>query len=79
MSVDRDEWVSVPVDRFIRYTEKAILVEVDGDEYWVAKSQIDNLMDIEKHLAHPTSDSSKVEEIEVPMWMAIENGWEEEE
>ena len=76
---DGDEWVTLDVDRFIRKSELSILLEIEGDEYWVAKSQIDNLDDILKHMAHPTSDSAKVDEVEVPKWLAVDNGWIEED
>jgi len=34
-------WVHVNVDRIIRETEKALMVEIDGEEFWIPLSQID--------------------------------------
>jgi len=76
---DKNEWTGIAVDRFIRKSKAAILVEVEGSEEWVAQSQIDNLDDILKHLERPTSESAKVDEIVVPKWLVVENGWEDED
>ena len=75
---DKSDPVVIGVDRFIQLSENAVLVEVCGTKEWVAKSKIDNLDDVLKHMAHPTSESAKVEHIEVPLWLAVENGWEDD-
>jgi len=33
-------YIHVEVDRIIRETDKAFLVEIDGEEHWLPKSQV---------------------------------------
>lgn len=64
---ERWEKVLVEIDGWLKETEKAYLVVVDGDEVWLPKSLT------ELHI------SAKRSEVELPRWLAIEKGvWEEE-
>jgi len=62
----------VTVEGWIKHTtDKAILLEVDGEETWLPKSQIpdqdwDHLFD------------EKVT-VEVPFWLAKQKGWADDE
>ena len=35
-------WVYIEVERIKRETEKAFLCEIDGDDFWLPKSQIED-------------------------------------
>jgi len=84
MSGDRSEFVEVEFDKLIRqshpdsHNKGAFLIEVDGDEFWVAKSQVDNVDDLMEDLELPEYKRQE-SSIEVPKWLAIENGWLEED
>ena len=64
---DRDDPVDVHVDFVKRETAKAYLFEIDGDEAWIAKSQI-----IDDPGLSPGDENVT---ITVPTWIAEENGW----
>lgn len=72
---DRNEFVDVGFDLLIRQTEKAFLVEVDGEETWVAKSQVDNADELSKELKQPDHRKEGLDTLTVPKWLALENGW----
>lgn len=36
-----DEEVTIEIDALVKETAKAYLVDIDGDEYWFPKSQVD--------------------------------------
>lgn len=72
----RTEFVVVEFDKILKQTPKAFLVEVEGDEYWVAKSQVDNTGDLENDLDQPEHRREETA-IHVPRWLAEENGWVE--
>jgi hypothetical protein len=74
-----DEFVAIPVEEFKGTTPKAVIVMVGGEEHFVGQSVVDNFDDIKAHLANPDDPNLKVEEIEVPLWLARDNGWEAEE
>lgn len=61
---DNDETVEIDVDRFVRETEKALLVEIDGEQHWLPKSQ---LLDID-------SDDNESGTVTVRHWLAVEKG-----
>ena len=64
---EHDEEVEVDVDVVKAETAKAYLVVVDGEETWVAKSQI-----IDDDGLSPGDENVT---IKVPRWIADENGW----
>jgi hypothetical protein len=76
---DRDEFVDVTFDEILRQTDKAFLVEVDGSEEWIAKSQVDNADELEEELRKPPQKREGLDTISVPRWIAIQNGWLDEE
>lgn len=75
---ERDEFIDVTFDKLIRQSEKAFLVSVEGDEEWVAKSQVDNTDELEAELRKPL-DQRELDTISVPRWLAIQNGWADDE
>ena len=57
--------------RLIAETERAILVDYDGDEQWLPSSQVEFLdLNYEK---------GKTMEIEVPRWLMIKKKWSEDD
>lgn len=36
------KYILVPVDKVVAATDMALLLEVDGEEYWVPKSQMED-------------------------------------
>lgn len=59
------EFVSVEVDRIVAETDGAVLVELDGEQVWVPRSQIDGGEVLE----------SECIEIDVTEWFASKKGW----
>ena len=49
------------------FTDKAVLVEYEGDEVWIPLSQVDS----EKVLEHTVGD---IVDIDIPEWLAIKKG-----
>jgi hypothetical protein len=76
---DNDEWVEVPFDNLLAQTPKAFLIEFDGDEYWVAKSQVDNTEALEEEMSKPPQERGETDVIIVPRWVARQNGWLDDE
>ena len=62
-----DDEIEVEVDFIKHETDKAFLIEVDGEETWVPKPQILNAEDLE------VGDESVT--IVVPEWLADREGW----
>ena len=60
------EYVRIGVDEIRRETAKAFLLVVDGDEYWIPKSQ---MRDPDQHLEGDTDC-----EVEMTEWIAREKG-----
>jgi len=77
MNEHKNELVEIEFDRLVAQTPKAIIVEVETDEYAVGKSQIDNLTDLEEDLKRPVYRRTETH-IVVPRWLAESNGWEED-
>lgn len=75
---DRSIPVFIDVDQFVRQTPNAVLLKIEGDEYWVGKSQIENIDEVEEDLELPPTER-KLDSITVPAWLAIDNGWIDEE
>lgn len=75
---ERDEFVDVTFDKLVRQSDKAFLVEVDGEEEWIAKSQVDNCDELEEELKKP-AQKRELDTISVPRWIAIQNGWADDE
>ena len=76
---DANESVEVSIDRIILETDKSFLVDKEGDEKFIAKSQIENLDEIEeawegRSKKGPLDDPPA---IFVPRWLARENEWPE--
>lgn len=82
---DRSELVEVEFDELLKQSKPgetdqgAILVEIDGDEYWVAKSQIDNVEELMEELDRPAHRKEGLTTMEVPKWLACDNGWIDED
>jgi hypothetical protein len=54
---------------FVTETGMAVLVDHDGDEYWIPKSMIDE--DSEIYAGHSSGDEG---ELIIPEWLAMEKG-----
>jgi hypothetical protein len=76
---DRDEFIDVHFDNLLRQTDKAFLVDVGGEEAWVAKSQVDNADELEAELKKPAHKREGLDIIQVPKWIAAANGWVDDE
>lgn len=50
----------------LRETEKALLVEIEGEEFWLPKSQIDDDSEVYKEDTEGT--------LVIPMWLAEKMG-----
>lgn len=72
---DRNELVDVHFDKLVHQTDKAFLVIVEDEETWVGKSEVDNADDLEAELALPVNKRGDVDTIRVPKWLAVNNGW----
>jgi 3-deoxy-D-manno-octulosonic-acid transferase len=72
---DRNESVAIEFDRLVRQTPKAFLVEVEGEETWVAKSQVENEDELSAELLRPNHRKEGLDTLWVPRWLAQENGW----
>lgn len=64
----RDEFVEFDVT-VVAITQKALLLDNDGDEQWVAASQTD--------LEHTTVERGQDITIGIKGWVATEIGWQE--
>jgi hypothetical protein len=73
---ERQEIVSVEFDRIIRILDRSVVILKDGEEFVVGKTPIENLDELEVDADNPL-DEREVEAIDVPRWLAIENGWPE--
>lgn len=58
----------VLIDGVLKETEAAILIDVDGDEIWIPKSQI--------HEDSQVRELGDRGELVIPEWLAIEKGLE---
>lgn len=56
-------WVHLDVDRVVRLTEKAMLVEIDGEEVWVPLSVV--------------ADAETYEEGDTDVTISIQEWWAE--
>lgn len=65
--IDQDDAFDVLVEFVKAETAKAFLVVVDGEEHWIAKSQI-----IGEDAIAPGDEGVT---LTVPRWLAEENGW----
>lgn len=74
-NTEGDELVDVAFDNLLRQTEKAFLVDVEGEEAWVAKVQVDNADELEAKLEQPAHKQDGPNTIKVPKWLAVSNGW----
>lgn len=74
---DRFELVDVEVEAVLRETDKAFLLKVEGDEVWVGKSKISNLDEFDEYWARPVTRTGRgpVPTLTVQRWLALENGW----
>lgn len=70
-----EEFVDITVDKFVKQSDRAFLVRVEGEEYWVAKSRVENKEEIEEELDLPPYRRKGIDTIEVPRWLAADNGW----
>jgi len=70
---EMDEAIEVEIEEIVQETDRAYLVLKEEEEVWVAKSQIENLDEVEE--AHNAKES--IPEIVVPRWLARANRWPE--
>lgn len=61
-----DELARVEVERVVRATAKALLVEVEGEEVWIPRSQI--------HDDSEVWDEGHEGTLVIPLWLAAEKG-----
>ena len=61
-------WVHLDVDRIKRITDKAMLVEIDGEDVWLPLSQVDNPSRFDEHDEDIT--------VSITSWLANEKGLE---
>lgn len=73
MKADRNDFIDVPVDRVVGESERAIFVVVEGGEFPVGKSVVDNLDEMLE------ADWKDPPDIVVPLWLAVQNEWIDEE
>jgi hypothetical protein len=67
------ELVSITIDRVVACTDKAVLVEVAGEEMWIPRSQIDN--DLPMVEWEEMKDGTGLPlEIDIPDWLARDKG-----
>lgn len=62
-----DEKVTIPEVTSSRETDKAILVEIEGEEFWIPKSQIDDDSEVYEKNQHG--------ELVVSAWLAKQKGF----
>lgn len=55
-----EETITIQYDLFKGSTDNAVLLEIEGDEYWFPRSQI--ILDEDE------------QEVELPMWLAVDKG-----
>lgn len=73
-----DELVEVEYEELKGQSEKAFLLTIDGEECWVPKSQIDDVEELEEELKLPDY-KRRGGTFEVPRWLAVKNGWVDDE
>jgi hypothetical protein len=74
---DAKDIVDVDYDELVHDTGKAILVKVDGSDSATPigyNAPIENLEELQEKFAH--GDNGKGT-IQVPKWLAVDNGWDE--
>jgi len=74
----RDEFVDAKFDKLICQSSKAFKVDVEGEEFWVAKSKVDNTDELESEL-EKSPHERELDIIKVPRWLAEQNGWLDDE
>jgi len=60
------ETVQIQNTKAVRETEKALLVEIEGEEFWLPKSQIDDDSEVYKDGTEGT--------LVIPLWLAEKHG-----
>jgi len=60
------ETVQIQNAKALRETEKALLVEIEGEEVWLPKSQIDDDSEVYKEDTEGT--------LVIPLWLAEKHG-----
>lgn len=65
MPEDRNDKMELTFDRIVRWTDSAILVEVDNQEHWLPKSQVNEGADFDVE-----------QPIVIPRWLAEDRGLE---
>jgi hypothetical protein len=73
-----DEFVEVEYEELKGQSEKAFLLSIDGEECWVPKSQIADVEELEEELKLPDY-KRRGGTFEVPRWLAVKNGWADDE
>ena len=88
MGLSREEWqmwrseeIEVPIRAVTGETPRALfVVDEDESERAVAKSQIENLDDLLPQLRRSRANQEKESLVLcVPRWLAIDNGWADDE
>ncbi len=62
--------------KFLKETEKAVLIEVDGDEAWIPKSQVDDAYAEGSSLVFSWDELERGDAITIviPEWLAEDKG-----
>lgn len=72
---ENNEPIDLTFDKIVSQTEKAFLVDIDGEQAWVAKSQVENAEELEEEFKAPSHKRKGLDTITVPRWLAVANGW----
>lgn len=80
----RQEPVDVPIVAVLQQTQAALVLLVKEGaverEVPVGMSVIENLDELQRQMRRTTDNQRKAElSVTVPRWLAIDNGWEDEE
>lgn len=73
----KKEPVNIDVEELLGATPRSLIVMVDGVKFFVGKSIIDNLDELEAQLDSKEKDDKIV--LTVPRWCAHNNGWLDDE
>lgn len=75
----KKEDVDITIDKVLGTTGKALIVQVDGSQYFVGNSIVGNLEELEDQLHYDLDERDEDITLTVPRWCAHENGWLDDE
>jgi hypothetical protein len=75
----REEIVSIEIDNLLKETPRALIVEVGGDAFAVGKGVVENADELIEQLELLPEERDDDLTLEVPRWLAIDNGWEDDD